>query len=269
MILKFIEKIFFKFDFVLDKYKSLNLLISLVSLGYLFNEIKDFNIDFHKNYIYISLIYIFGQFFYAYSWKTLLEHNLKTVQTNQISTWLLSIIGRYTPFKVGIPLLRKTNKDNDLEFKILFRFIITEQLISIFISLYFGILLLFNKNNYFQIILLLFFFLFFYLKKLSYVNIYFFSQLIVYLFIFALIFELTNIYNFYLPMIYIFSSGLSLFFIGSPAGLGIRELIFFNALNFANLDPSLFQIAIYIRILTTFSDLSIVSLVKLYKYLKS
>ena len=66
---------------------------------------------------------------------------------------------------------------------------------------------------------------------------------------------------------YIFVSSISLLFIGAPAGLGIRELLYIQLLNFSNMTENTISFAIVIRVVFLINELILSLIARLYSNL--
>lgn len=264
MVENFINRINFLINSKINFLKIFNLLLSMISILYLIREIITLDFEIEFRYSYLFLIYIFSQFFYAKSWRYLVKHHTKINNKHLEISWLTSVIGRYTPFKVGIPLLRKTFFEESFSTRKLLNCLIREHILTFSISMLLGVLLLFNGLESIQLFFIVFLFFIFKIFGSDYFNYYLISQLISLIFIIFAIYEVTGTINFNLAIMYVFSSGISLLFIGSPAGIGIREAIFLNFLEFSKIDTTFFQVAIILRIITIISDLIIFIIFKFF-----
>lgn len=261
-------------DYVYDFFKNnnilklLSILLFVLSIYYIRLYIVEYNLKLFftfNSYLIISIIlFTLCNIIYSFSWSFLLSD--KYLDTNLISNWLISIAGKYIPFKIGIPLLRKTTS-KDQNIKIL-RPLILEQLIILFVSFVFGLLYFLPVRNL-SIILLIILFIFSFFILLSsknkssrlfsrdlrtYTN-YLLGQ---YFLLFGLFYIADNSFNFEnleLVFSYFLSSLVSMLAVAVPAGIGLRESLAIAILD-SNLNPQvIINFLINVRVALLFSDL--------------
>ncbi len=246
--------------------KYFNLLLSVFSIGYLINLSIESNLVFNLDYklLVFSPILWFSYFLFSLAWTTLINNN--KIEKLYIYIWFNSIIGKYLPFKIGIPLMRITYTHRSkatFESKKNIKSLVVEQLLNFSWGFYIGILYFLPPNllkaNTLAISFFFGFLLIYIFKKLNkyfmtnlfvmlgqYLNILFFS--IVY-------FQMFGVLDFQLIFAYYFSTVISIIFIGAPAGLGIREFIYLKLLNNITNTPEILAFAISIRIVFIINDL--------------
>ena len=246
-------------------FKFINIILSFIAIVYLFNLILEAKIQIDVS-SFINMVYVFPLFLVSNYLiangisKLSLEEHRNTIR----ASWFASMLGKYIPFKIGIPLLRFGNiKQNIRSYsnsKIL-RDLVLEQITILLMALVVGSVY-FIANQQFQYILLLIIFIFSLIcLKITKTDRFLFlsNTLLSQIFIVVGIYFFINLSyqqaNLTLVLGYIFSASVSLVFIGSPAGIGIREyiavLLFSN-----NFDQNfILEIIISLRILTVFTDL--------------
>jgi len=246
-------------------FKFINIILSFIAIVYLFNLILEAKIQIDVS-SFINMVYVFPLFLVSNYLiangisKLSLEEHRNTIR----ASWFASMLGKYIPFKIGIPLLRFGNiKQNIRSYsnsKIL-RDLVLEQITILLMALMVGSVY-FIANQQFQYILLLIIFIFSLIcLKITKTDRFLFlsNTLLSQIFIVVGIYFFINLSyqqaNLTLVLGYIFSASVSLVFIGSPAGIGIREyiavLLFSN-----NFDQNfILEIIISLRILTVFTDL--------------
>lgn len=222
--------------------------------------LKIFNDHPIKN-LTVILFLIISNFYVAFFWVNLSKDENKN---KELSNWLISNFGKYTPIKVGSILLRINNSSNSENKKETIKKIGIEQFLLILqgVSIIFFIFI--KVNTIYKIILIvLYFFGFHYLIK----NL--FSKIIkiryLYLLHISLIFNLIGISIFLetaeytrfldIAIIYIVSSSLSLLIFFIPAGLVVREGLFIYLSNTFLDTSNLVFIALGLRILYIVTDL--------------
>tara|TARA_B100000886_G_C20422088_1_gene492096 strand:+ start:660 stop:1535 length:876 start_codon:yes stop_codon:yes gene_type:complete len=274
--MKFLDKIF-KF---LDSKKNMKVLrsigwiLSLISIIFIINEFNKNKINFDDvklSSIFSSLLLMSTSYIcFGLAWSKFLKKNLGLVTKNSFFYWSYSNLGKYVPGFVGIPLLR-ISQDNKIKSKDLFFGIIEEQITPILILIPTSILILnLNLINnlifYFGVFLLLFVFFFgFMYKKFNLFSgnkSYMHSRIEL---ILGFIFQLLSIYIVCLQLgindpeimtiYYTLSSSIALLIIGSPAGIGVREIILLQLTNNLANNESIFLILIALRAIYFLTDI--------------
>lgn len=275
MFLKKIELYFNNLDLFLKKYsKSIKIFNNLISIGCLFivyqhyteNEVS-FNWDL-KN-INIILLFLISYIFFASSWSNLLN---RKISKTYILIWLMSTVGKYLPLKLGVPLMRiseVTASKDQTKSKDLITSTLFEQIVLIITGVIFGLLFFINDENiqllFLSLILSLSFIYFIFSskrgKEKNKILISFCISSFGYLFLILGIALLSSFlfgeFNLNFAYSYILTSSLSLLFIGPPAGIGIREVLFYNLLSTnAYMNSSeIVEFMLIIRLLLIFTDL--------------
>ena len=249
--------------------KFINLSIAFIILLFLLNMddkelyfstlLSIYNDDPTKTLVVI-LFFIVSNIFLALFWVNLGTDENKN---KELSNWLISNIGKYTPIKVGSIILRINNTNNSKNKIEAFKNIAIEQFLLVLqgVSIVFFVFIKINSN--YKIILIIFYFFGFnYLIKKLFSKINLTSYL--YLLHVGLILNLVGISIFLesteytrffdLATIYIVSSSLSILIFFIPAGLIVREGLFIY-LSKELLDISnLVFIALSLRILYILTD---------------
>lgn len=250
-------------------FKVFNTFLSLAAIVYVYRFALDKNISFTfdpKYLINLPILWL-AYFLFSYCWSLIINQNNYDFDYSKI--WFNSLLGKYLPFKIGLPLFRIAESKkikNDLDSKNNIVSLLGEQLLSIFWGVYFGALYfipdtipkintitigfilgllivhslaLVNKNlmRYKKIILSMMF-----------------GQFLVLIYFILVYFSMFNSFNFDYVLAYILTSSISLFFIGSPAGIGIREYLYIQLLNSATSNPEILSFAITLRILYFITD---------------
>ena len=250
----------------LEKVKLINRVATLICILLIFQTFRGSSISLSWNvfYLYTVVIILFGYLCQSITWSLIIENKIEKLR---IESWFLSLIGKYLPLKLGVPLIRASEdfQDNNADTKKYFFAVLKEVLLQLLSAIGVVLIYLFSKHFDVQYLITLVtycFFIFLIYKKTKYRNIIIFltSTFTYIFFIFAINFLLNALnYSFALDIAvaYIGVSVVSLLFVGSPAGIGIREylliLFFKDQVNFV--DINFLQIAISLRIIFITSDL--------------
>ncbi len=258
-------------------FRFINLLLLIFSLMYLYDYYQ--KLDLVELYLYdlntltpIALL-VLGNIINAFAWSFLMGYEKTNIQ--QVTIWMTSSIGKYLPFKIGIPILRTSlnmntdkHKSKDVIKKIFF-----EQIIIILFTLLFGSLYFLDKEISLTVFFLLFLILFlsviFKNKLLSKIYIFIYG-LGGWFIVFGLLqFSQLSFVNLENDIIfgYLLTSTASMLALNIPAGLGFREaltLVFFEGIFSSEL---IYIFVINVRILLVLVDLLIFILGILIKYI--
>lgn len=250
----------------IKKVKIINRIITLICIFLIIQTFRGSNISLSWNifYFYTVIIILIGYLCQSITWSLIIEDKIKKLR---IESWFLSLVGKYLPLKLGVPLIRASEdfQDNNTDTKKYFFSVIKELLFQALSAT--GVVLIYLVSKYFEVQYLISLFIYCFIvfliyKKTKYRNfLIFLTSTFSYIFyILAINFLLEELnYSFALDiaLVYISVSVISLLFVGSPAGIGIREylliLFFENQVNFVDID--FLQIAILLRIIFINSDL--------------
>ena len=278
-------KIFVLFEKVLNSdsfIKKFNYLLSFASLFFVIRYFwsQGLSVSFDTRTLFLSPILWLAYLLFAISWC--LNINNKKINKDYILIWFSSLIGKYLPFKVGIPLFRISESKkyfDDFDTKRNIKTLIIEQLFLIFWGFYFGSLFLLPQNISFFVIApvsifigliltLLIGFTFKAFKQFVIINIYIlFGQFLiltylVYIFEFEFgYFDLASVAS------YVLVSSISLLFVGAPAGLGIREFLYIQLLNYSDLSDEIASFAIVIRVVFLINEVFLTFITRMYSNL--
>lgn len=263
-----------------SKIKFLNRLLTIICLFFLFRLTQniDFRFQFDFEYIAASLLIIVGYLFQSISWSLILKNKF---ESTIVISWFVSVIGKYIPFKIGVPLLRVSEdvENSEVESHKYFVSFLKEFLFQILSGFMFSTIYILAKLSevnvfmIFGIYLILNLFFSIYLKSnLFLIN--FFNTISYLFFLLAIVFMGNLMFgeiNFDLGIAYIVSSVISLIFVGSPAGIGIREylFIFLFQSNLIYFEINYLQFLVSIRIIFIFSDFISSVLGRLFKTINS
>lgn len=263
-----------------SKIKFLNRLLTIICLFFLFRLTQniDFRFQFDVEYIAASLLIIVGYLFQSISWSLILKNKF---ESTIVISWFVSVIGKYIPFKIGVPLLRVSEdvENSEVQSHKYFVSFLKEFLFQILSGFMFSTIYILAKLSevnvfmIFGIYLILNLFFSIYLKSnLFLIN--FFNTISYLFFLLAIVFIGNLMFgeiNFDLGIAYIVSSVISLIFVGSPAGIGIREylFIFLFQSNLIYFEINYLEFLVSIRIIFIFSDFISSVLGRLFKTINS
>ena len=263
-----------------SKIKFLNRLLTIICLFFLFRLTQniDFQFQFKVEYIAASLLIIVGYLFQSISWSLILKNKF---ESTVVISWFVSVVGKYIPFKIGVPLLRVSEdvENSEVQSHKYFVSFLKEFLFQILSGVMFSTIYILTKISEVDVFVIIGIYLILnlgfsiYLKSnLFLIN---FLNTISYLFILLAIVYIGNLMfgeiNFDLGIAYIVSSVISLIFVGSPAGIGIREylFIFLFQSNLIYFEINYLQFLVSIRIIFIFSDFISTILGRLFKTINS
>jgi len=278
-------KIFVFFEKVLNSdsfIKRFNYFLSFASLFFVIRYFwsQGLSVSFDIRTLFLSPILWLAYLLFAISWC--LNINNKKINKDYILIWFSSLIGKYLPFKVGIPLFRISQSKkyfNDFDTKRNIKTLVIEQLFLIFWGFYFGSLFFLPQNIKLFVIApvsifigliltLLLGSIFKVFKQFVIINIYIlFGQFLiltylVYIFEFEFgYFDLASVAS------YVLVSSLSLLFVGAPAGIGIREFLYIQLLNYSNLSDEIASFAIIIRVIFLINEVFLTFITRMYSNL--
>jgi hypothetical protein len=253
--------------------KNFGLLISILSLVFIFTELKvlevNLNLINYQTYIKATLLMIVSYIMFGITWASFMHNNLELNIKNSFIYWSYSNLGKYIPGFIGIPILR-FSQSNQIKSKTLFYGLLQEQLTPVVvlvpsaaIALYLNIKI--EKFLIFFVSLVTILFLF---KKIfarfnplgihmSYVsNLYvlFAGFLFQYLAINLICSDISQESSHQLALLYTLSTSVSLIFIGPPSGIGIREFLLFQLSKTFFVEQVLITTMISLRVIYFFSD---------------
>ena len=267
------------------KLKNINIILSFVSLFILSRIIIEVQIEqkyFRPtiNEVLVCLAYYMSN---SLLWISFMKRNYPGSSADYFYNWSLSKIGKYIPGGLMILTVRLNQpiKNNSNSKKIFFG-IVEEHFLAPLISIFSIVLCLtinLEKNNLILFILStvvsFFMFKYFYFKLernyeslINFKFLYLLHLNLNFLFFYVVAQTLDTQEPFKLTLLYLLSSCIGLIFIGVPAGLGIRELIFYWVTSGIIPEMDSINLMIKIRIMLIAFDLffGLLGMVKLYLY---
>lgn len=248
-----------------------NFVLSIISLIFIYLIIND------SNYQIKNFKFTFDEIFLSFClyvtnlllWLNYMKKNYGGSSANYFYTWALSKLGKYIPSGIMILTSRLNQKlPKNKDSKNIFIGLLEEQfllpLTGFLSSLFF---LMFRVENYKLLIFFLILILTFELiravhnryksQRISYMDfrILFLLHICFNFLMFYVIIENLNLANsFEITLFYFISSCIGSLFVGIPAGIGIREVVFFFVLGSANFDLQVIDVILKIRLLVIFTD---------------
>lgn len=272
------DKLNYLFDFLNNEkqqtfLKRLNNFLAVLCIFFILNNFDQLNVvdisllDFGILEIILTLGFYLN---YGILWSRFMKLNYNGSFRDYFFNWSYSKMGKYIPsglMTLSVRLNQNLNKKQNQ--KILFFGLLEEQFLIPFIAIPPLILTLLLNNQslkplyFFVSICIMFIFVkILYTKiKVSYFSLLKFniSFLIHYLLIILLFNEIAKNLNhpdpFSVSISYFLATCIGMFFIGVPAGIGIREFIFLGYVNNFLSDTAVFPIIIKIRIIFLFFDI--------------
>ena len=251
--------------------------LSFICVLYLIYLINLENINFSKllNYTTVFLFTSIAFFYLAFagSWSALIEK--KFFNKRLIVLWLSSVIGKYIPTGLGVPLLRfeKLDKHEDNNSKIIILSTVKEIVYTLLSCIFISLLIFFEIysgiTNFTLFSLIAISFIYIIYNYLYKKNVNFFNFLITH--IFLIIFLCYLSYNQFQKiriefiLVYILSSIISILAIGVPAGLGIKELAFIQILSMIGSAEGAVEFITFARIYFVFFDLILFFIIRFYR----
>ena len=250
-----------------DRLRKINVFIALIAILLVIRMFTNESLDIREinnlnilEIIYLAIIYLNN----AYIWSKFSNQNISNVNFKVFADWAYSNIGKYIPGGIGLALIRLNQDGDENKSKKIIFGLLEEQFLYPLLSIPVLILckFLIKIENFIFVYIfvqIVFFYLFkyFYLlnKTIKYNSMINFPKPILFsllssnLIIFFIFYN-QGIDDYLLKAIfYLIASNVGLFFVGVPAGIGIRELIFINLIGTSTPFAELAIVLIYIRLL--------------------
>jgi hypothetical protein len=251
--------------------KKINLLLSFLCIYFIWNIFTQYksNILFNLT-IEEAFLVIISYILAGLLWSKYMKDNYQGKLSDYFYNWSFSKIGKFIPtglVTLTVRLNQKVSKNKTS--KEIFYGVLEEQFLFPLVSIpAIGLYLSHKFENQYIYLLPIYFGTFFYVIKFLYSKIRGDKNTLMsypYLFISYLLFQFLLLYfiaenmgyedSFTLACYYFLSSSLGLFFIGVPAGIGIREAIFLMVTNNFLADVLLLDYAIKVRLVFIIADL--------------
>ena len=259
--------------------KKLNGFISFISIVFIFRISTEHNLsklkinEFYFFILAIQLVFLASVY---KIWKNFLLNNKVETNSSILNNWSLANLNKYIPGGIGVTITKfSISKNLSKDSKKIFFGMVEDQLRGAVLVLPFIIFSGVTSNIQFKILIYIFLFIFTlyccsifskrYSEKLKFSSIFqknltliFTSGLlnitVNYLILYSFV-DIETVSLIYISILYFISSSIGLIFIGSPAGIGIRESIFyFLSLNILTREL-FFSYILISRFVSIFSDI--------------
>jgi len=266
--------------------KKFNMALSLFAIFFIARLFNEF--DYASFKISIKLIFAFlTQLLFLYTlykiWKNFIVGNTIEANTSILENWSQANINKYIPGGIGLSVTRfSISKNLSKDSKKLFFGMIEDQLKGAFLVFPFLVLTLFfetefQKINLYSFSIIISLYLIsnisekyanrFNFKSLFHKNLLLILlsnvlQILVNFLILSSLLDFKIIEIVYISILYCVSASLSLIFIGSPAGLGIREIIFYIYSSNLLSNELMISYLLLVRIISVTTDIAFYLLCK-------
>ena len=268
--------------------KKFNIFLSMSAIffiGRLYNEFNLSTLKITNRFIFALLIQMLFLFFLYKIWKNFLINNNIDTNTSYLDNWSQANLNKYIPSGIGvsitkISIAKNLSKDSK---KIIFGMIEDQfkgtVLVFPFIMVSFILESELQKNYFYFFSIALILSLISkisnqYSKRLNFKSLFIRSIIFIFLsnilqvvisyLVLSTMLDSSNVELIYLSILYCVSASLSLIFIGSPAGLGIRELIFYVYSSNILTNEIMLSYLVLVRIISVLADVIFYSLSKLF-----
>ena len=253
------------------KLKKINLGLSIVCVFFIVSILDGYQNSFSfKSIKFSEITLLFIAYFTAgYLWSTYMKDNFKGNFKDYFYNWALSNVGKFFPSGVMLLAVRLNQDTEEKSSKDIFYGVLEEQFLFPIISIpALGFVIFFEHGNYSMYFFPIYLVVFFYIVKKIYVRTKIRNKsLIDYptLFLLSLYIQFLTLYHiaesigydnpFRIAAYYLLSSSLGLFFVGVPAGFGIREAIFFTITNSFMGNAFLLEYIVKVRVIYLLADI--------------
>ena len=270
-----------------QKIKKINITLSILALFFvarLYSEFNLTNLKITNRFTLAVLVQIVVLFISYKIWKNFLINNNVEINSSYLDNWSQANINKYIPGGIGLSITRfSIAKNLSIDSKKLFFGMIEDQLKGIlivfpFIIASFILVSELQKNYFYFFSIALTLYIISklsnqYSKRLNFNSL--FSKNFIFIFlsnimqvgvnflVLSTLLDTTNVQLIYISILYCVSASLSLIFIGSPAGLGIREFIFYIYSTNLLTNEIMLSYLFLIRIISVVTDVSFYLLSKL------
>ena len=268
--------------------KKFNIFLSILAvffIGRLYSEFNFISLKISNTYIFALIMQLMFLFVLYKIWRNFLINNNVETNTSYLDNWGQANLNKYIPGGIGLSITKiSIAKNLSIDSKKILFGMIEDQLRAAVLVFPFLIISFILKSElqkiyfyFFSITLALYLMSkisYQYSKRLNFKSLFsrnllfiFLSniiQVVVNFLILLTILDSSNVELIYISILYCVSSSLSLIFIGSPAGIGIRELIFYIYSSNLLTNEIMLSYLLLIRIISVVADVSFYLLSKLF-----
>ena len=268
--------------------KKFNIFLSILAvffIGRLYNEFNLTSLKISNTFIFALIMHLMFLFVLYKIWRNFLINNNIETNTSYLDNWGQANLNKYIPGGIGLSLTKiSIAKNLSIDSKKILFGMIEDQLRGAVLVFPFFIISFILKNEiqkiylyFFSITLALYLISKIsnqYSRRLNFKSL--FSRNLIFIFlsnvmqvvinylILSTLLDSSNVELIYISILYCVSASLSLIFIGSPAGIGIRELIFYIYSSSLLTNEIMLSYLLLIRIISVVADVSFYLLSKLF-----
>ena len=268
--------------------KKFNIFLSILAvffIGRLYSEFNLTSLKISNTFIFALIMHLMFLFVLYKIWRNFLINNNIETNTSYLDNWGQANLNKYIPGGIGLSITKiSIAKNLSIDSKKILFGMIEDQLRGAVIVFPFFIISFILKSElqkiylyFFSITLALYLISKIsnqYSKKLNFKSLFgrnlifiFLSniiQVVINYLVLSTLLDSTNVELIYISILYCVSASLSLIFIGSPAGIGIRELIFYIYSSSLLTNEIMLSYLLLIRIISVVADVSFYLLSKLF-----
>ena len=268
--------------------KKFNIFLSILAvffIGRLYSEFNLTSLKISNTFIFALITHLMFLFVLYKIWRNFLINNNIETNTSYLDNWGQANLNKYIPGGIGLSITKiSIAKNLSIDSKKILFGMIEDQLRGAVLVFPFFIISFILKNElqkiyfyFFSITLALYLISKIsnqYSKRLNFKSL--FSRNLIFIFlsniiqvvinylVLSTLLDSSNVELIYISILYCVSASLSLIFIGSPAGIGIRELIFYIYSSSLLTNEIMLSYLLLIRIISVVADVSFYLLSKLF-----
>ena len=263
--------------------KKFNIFLSILAvffIGRLYSEFNLTSLKISNTFIFALITHLMFLFVLYKIWRNFLINNNIETNTSYLDNWGQANLNKYIPGGIGLSITKiSIAKNLSIDSKKILFGMIEDQLRGTVLVFPFFIISFILKSEL-QKIFLYFFSITLalyliskisnqYSKRLNFKSL--FSRNLIFIFlsniiqvvinylVLSTLLDSSNVELIYISILYCVSASLSLIFIGSPAGIGIRELIFYIYSSSLLTNEIMLSYLLLIRIISVVTDISFYS----------
>ena len=268
--------------------KKFNIFLSILAvffIGRLYSEFNLTSLKISNIFIFALIMHLIFLFVLYKIWRNFLINNNIETNTSYLDNWGQANLNKYIPGGIGLSITKiSIAKNLSIDSKKILFGMIEDQLRGAVLVFPFFIISFILKSElqkiylyFFSITLALYLISKIsnqYSKRLNFKSL--FSRNLIFIFlsnviqvvinylVLSTLLDSSNVELIYISILYCVSASLSLIFIGSPAGIGIRELIFYIYSSSLLTNEIMLSYLLLIRIISVVADVSFYLLSKLF-----